>query len=282
MLFVLSSPNIDSSFVLSKDAASTSSSEKSWLSKVRSWFLKVVLSNTFRAPLGTCASCEGVDLHSTIRAGARVCKVCSGMGTEVVDFTTESQPLPRPLKPRDPPNIREISEQGVKTRSPHEERESCTETVGDMVTEGTLTEDVWCEANTLRVTNPGQTVRNFRPMKEADDGEIGVVVPMEQTAAVGRVEDADQRHHQGTSQAPQMFWSGLESLNKDCDGPGGKVGSTALQQSQYPGLVPLLTRWQVKTNGRRKRGPGTGQLGKSVMLNINKSREWNGRISRRG
>jgi hypothetical protein len=36
----------------------TISSEKSWLSKVRAWFLKVSLSNTFRAPLGPCTRCE--------------------------------------------------------------------------------------------------------------------------------------------------------------------------------------------------------------------------------
>ena len=55
-----------------------------------------------------------------------------------------------------------------------------------------MVEDVWCEANILRVSNPDQTVRNLRPMKESVDGEIGVVVPMEQVVAEGQVEGAAQ------------------------------------------------------------------------------------------
>jgi hypothetical protein len=61
-----------------------------------------------------------------------------------------------------------------------------------MVTEGTLVEEVWCEANILKATKSGQTVRKVRPMKDAGDGEIDVVVSMEQVAVAGRVEDTAQ------------------------------------------------------------------------------------------
>ena len=206
----------------------TSSSEKSWMSKVRTWFLKVVLSNTFRAPLGPCARCEGVDLHATICTGSRVCKVCSSTGTEEVDFTTESQPLPRSLKPRVLTHILEISDLGGTVSSPHEGIGSFTETVGDMVTEWTLIEDARCEANILRVADPGQTVRNFGPMKDTDDGKIGALVPTEQAVLQDGSRMQSRRQHQGTVKDPQIFWSELESLNRECDGPGRKVSSVSL------------------------------------------------------
>ena len=67
-----------------------------------------------------------------------------------------------------------------------------------MVTGWTLVEDARCEANILRVADPGQTVRNFRPMKEAGDGKIGALDPTEQVAAAGRWRTQPIRQYQGT------------------------------------------------------------------------------------
>jgi hypothetical protein len=48
------------------------------------------LTNTTRAPLGPCARCGGIELNTVVRAGARMCLVCS-YSAEVIDMEEENQ-----------------------------------------------------------------------------------------------------------------------------------------------------------------------------------------------
>jgi hypothetical protein len=67
----------------------STSAEQSWVRNARAWFLKVTLANTARALLGPCARCGGIELNTVVRAGARMCLVCS-YSVEIIDMEEEN------------------------------------------------------------------------------------------------------------------------------------------------------------------------------------------------
>ena len=90
-----------------KGLVDSTSAEQSWVRKARAWFLKVTLANTVRAPLGPCARCGGIELNTVVRAGSRMCLVCS-YSAEVVDMEEENQCPPRRRLPRREPSTRDL------------------------------------------------------------------------------------------------------------------------------------------------------------------------------
>ncbi len=179
--------------------------------KARAWFLKVTLANTARAPLGPCARCGGIELDTVVRAGVRMCMVCS-YSAEVIDMEEEDQGPARPQRTR-----RKTSTRDLLTSAETSLDQNPGDCVGFQPREGGVLETV------SRETVTGSTRRDSQPStpaaarwvdlpggtsQGASTGEVQAVMDV-----LGRAREAQQRTRQsrtaggrGDEEEAQATW----------------------------------------------------------------------------
>jgi hypothetical protein len=160
----------------------STSAEQSWVRKARAWLLQVTLANTARAPLGPCARCEGVELNTVVRAGARMCLFCthSTAGNDTIEV--DHSP-PRPRLPRRAPSTREL-----------------------LASEGAIPGQGWGDCTTARLEfspssmegtcTSARAERGVAPEIDTRGSDISLNECQDATNVMGRARDAQQRVRQ--------------------------------------------------------------------------------------